>query len=196
MGRPAAKDRPAYDVETLTTIAVQVFNERGYDGTSMDDIARAAGITKGSLYHHVKGKEEFLTRGAGRALQALHAVLDEPQAQQGTALARLKHILARAVAVEIRWLPEVSLLLRLRGNTPAEQALMAQRRHFDQVFTALVRAGIAEGSLRADLDPRLVTRLILGMANWLVEWYRPQGALAPEQIADGILKLAFEGLER
>ena len=56
-----------YDVESLLAVAVQVFRERGYDGTSMDELARAAGITKSSFYHHVKGKEELLRRSLDRA---------------------------------------------------------------------------------------------------------------------------------
>ena len=69
--------RTTYTPDSLLEVAVTVFNERGYDGTSMEDLARAAGITKSSIYHHVKGKEELLTRGVNRALDALNGALDE-----------------------------------------------------------------------------------------------------------------------
>src|SRR2546426_5348119 len=96
----ASSRRPAYTADSLLEVAVAVFNERGYDGTSMEDLARAAGITKSSIYHHVKGKEELLERGVNRALDALTASLDEVEnMQQATALDRVELAVHRAVEV-------------------------------------------------------------------------------------------------
>ena len=75
MGRPSAKSRKAYNFDALLDVAVRVFLERGYDGSSLDQVARAAGITKASIYYHARGKEELLLRGAGRAFDALFAAL-------------------------------------------------------------------------------------------------------------------------
>lgn len=84
MGRPSAKSRKAYNFDALLDVAVRVFLERGYDGSSLDQVARAAGITKASIYYHARGKEELLLRGAGRAFDALFAVLEnEPEATAG-----------------------------------------------------------------------------------------------------------------
>src|SRR5271168_5372314 len=65
VGRPSAKSRKAYNFDALLDVAVRVFLERGYDGSSLDQVARAAGITKASIYYHARGKEELLLRGAG-----------------------------------------------------------------------------------------------------------------------------------
>jgi hypothetical protein len=73
---------------------------------------------------------------------------------------------------------------------------MERRREFDQWVTELLRAAAEEGDLRSDVDLRLATRLLFGMINSVVEWYRPQagGALEADRIADAVVRLAFDGL--
>ena len=79
---PATK-RDTYTPESLLAVAVEVFNERGYDGTSMEHLSRAAGISKSSIYHHVRGKEDLLHRAVGRALDGLFGILEESVRQFG-----------------------------------------------------------------------------------------------------------------
>src|SRR6516162_8600112 len=112
MGRPSAKQRKPYDLDSIIDVAVRVFLERGYDGSSLEDIARAAKITKSSIYYHVASKEELLSRGGGRAFDALLAVFDEPNATDGSACDRLRHVLRRTAEITVEKLPEVALLLR------------------------------------------------------------------------------------
>lgn len=92
--------------------------------------------------------------------------------------------------------PYVTLLLRVRGNTKTERWALERRREFDQRVSELLQAAVAEGDLRADVDIRLATRLLFGMVNSLVEWYRPQpgGFPGEEQLADTVVQLAFEGM--
>ncbi len=161
-----------HDAASLVTTAAQVFTERGYDGTSMKDLAQAAGLTKSSIYHHVSGKEQLLRLALERALQPLFAVLDEPGATTGPALDRLEHVLRREVDVLVGDLAHVTLLLRVRGNTATERWALEQRRSFDAAVTELARSAVDEGSLRPDLEPALVTRLVFGMINSIAEWYR------------------------
>jgi AcrR family transcriptional regulator len=188
--------RDTYTPESLLAVAVGVFNERGYDGTSMEDLSRAAGISKSSIYHHVRGKEELLERAVGRALEGLFGILEEPGARQGRAVERLEHVTRRTTRVLMDELPYVTLLLRVRGNTATERRAMERRREFDQRVADLLRAAVAEGDLRADVDARLATRLLFGMINSLVEWYRPdgRGSVDGDQVADTVVLLAFDGL--
>jgi len=185
--------RRPYDIDTLTDVALRVFAERGYDGASMDDVARAAGITKASIYHHVAGKEALLDRGLTRALDALFAVLDEPPAIEGRALARLRHITGRVAEITLRMLPELTVLVHVRGSSKSERAALERRRSFDRVVTELIAQAQRDGDVRPELEPRLVARLVFGMSNSVVEWYR-SGALTSEAIAGAIVALAFEGI--
>lgn len=189
--------REAYNADSLLAVAVQVFNERGYDGTSMEHLSRAAGISKSSIYHHVRGKEELLERAVGRALDGLFGTLDEPGARTGRAVRRLEYVVHRTVEVLIAELPYVTLLLRVRGNTRTERWALERRREFDHRVAELLRAAVADGDLRADVEVRLATRLLFGMINSIVEWYRPQGGAhtaSGEQVADAVSRLAFDGL--
>ncbi|MDQ1009619.1 AcrR family transcriptional regulator [Streptomyces sp. V4I23] len=189
--------RDTYTPETLLTVAVRIFNERGYDGTSMEHLSRAAGISKSSIYHHVAGKEELLRRAVSRALDALFAILDEDGAVAGRAVERVEYVTRRTVEVLMAELPYVTLLLRVRGNTKTERWAMERRREFDQRVADLLKAAAAEGDLRADMDTRLATRLLFGMVNSLVEWYRPHaGGYDGEQVAEAVVRMAFDGLRR
>ena len=179
--------RQRYDQDSLLAVAAQVFTDRGYDGTSMEDLARAAGITKSSIYHHVQSKEELLRIGLDRALDALFAVFDEPESRDGRAVDRLRHVVRRTVEVLVSELPYVTLLLRVRGNTATEQGAMERRRSFDRQVRALFAEAIADGDLRAELDPALTERLVFGMINSVVEWYRPR---SPAQTSVGELVAA------
>ena len=188
----ARRGRPGYDQQTVLRRAVEVFNRQGYDGTSMGDLARELGVGKSALYHHVPGKEALLSEALDEALDGLTAVLDRPIGT--TAYDRLRAAVRDSVRVLVEHLPAVTLLLRVRGNSEVEVAALRRRRQIDDRLAALVSAAAAEGSLRADLPPDLVSRLLFGMVNSLVEWYRPGGPVDADTLADALATLAFEGL--
>ncbi|TDC20897.1 TetR/AcrR family transcriptional regulator [Streptomyces sp. 8K308] len=196
MGTAARRD--AYTVRSLLEVAVGVFNDRGYDGTSMEHLSRAAGISKSSIYHHVRSKEELLNRAVSHALDGLFAVLDEPAARDGRAVARLEWVVRRTAEVLMERLPYVTLLLRVRGNTDTERWALARRREFDQRVADLVRAAVAEGDLRPEVDPRLATRLLFGMINSIVEWYRPHPGepVVSGDVVEAVISTAFDGLRQ
>ncbi|MET7538409.1 TetR/AcrR family transcriptional regulator [Streptomyces sp. NPDC005507] len=187
--------RDTYTPETLLSVAVQVFNERGYDGTSMEHLSKAAGISKSSIYHHVAGKEELLRRAVSRALDGLFGILGEEHARVGRAVERLEYVTRRMVQVLISELPYVTLLLRVRGNTDTERWAMERRREFDHQVAELLKAAAADGDVRGDIEVRLATRLVFGMINSIVEWYRPGGrGMDDREVADAVVQLIFGGL--
>jgi AcrR family transcriptional regulator len=186
--------RQPYGIDTLTDVALRVFAERGFDGSTMDDVARAAGIAKASIYHHISGKEELLRRGLDRALTALFAVLDEPGAAEGRPIGRLQYIYRRVatLALELRF--ELTVLVRVRGNSSAERDALLRRRSFDERVTAIVRNAQAAGEFDTNLDASLAVRLMFGMVNSIVEWYKPDGPLPIERIADALVHIVFRGV--
>ena len=198
-GEPSAgttrerRARPTYDPSSLVEVAARVFNERGYDATSMEDLSAAAGITKSSFYHHVRGKEALLRAALERALDGLFGILEEPAALTGSPLTRLRHIVRRQVEVLATELPHVTLLLRLRGNTETERWALGRRREFDAAIAALVREATAAGELRAGPDPAVDARLLSGLVNSLVDWYRP-GRISVDALVAEVDRMAFEGL--
>lgn len=192
--RSAKRGRPGYDLESLLAVAVKLFNERGYDGTSMEDLSRKLGITKSAIYHHVPSKQELLRLSVNRALDGLFEIVAELETVEGRAVERLEHLVRASVAVLVAQLPFVTLLLRVRGNTKVERDALARRREFDHIVTSLVTAAVEEGDLRADIDPATAARLLFGMVNSLIEWYRPRGGIGADALADSVARMAFDGL--
>ena len=187
--------RRPYDIDSVTDVAFHIFAERGFDAASMEDVARAAGITKASIYHHVPSKEALLARGLDRALAALFGVLDEPAARSGSARERLAAIVRRVAEITMSMRAEVSVLFRVRGNSATERDAMERRRTFDARIAELVREGQAAGELRTDVEAALIVRLIFGMSNSVVEWYRPGGRAPAAEIAAAVEAIAFEGVD-
>jgi AcrR family transcriptional regulator len=185
--------RPGYDLESLLSVAVSVFNERGYDGTSMEQLSQRLGITKSSIYHHVDGKEDLLRLALDRALDGLFEAIADAQEAEGPAIRRLERLVYRSVEVLAERLPYVTLLLRVRGNTEVERHALERRRQYDRIVADLVRQAEAEGDIRADVDPGMISRLLFGMVNSIVEWYRPHGNDS-SHLASAVCAVAFDGL--
>ncbi len=200
MSEPASQQprrgRPGYDQETVLRRAVELFNRQGYDGTSMGDLARELGFTKSAIYHHVDSKSHLLEQVLDVALDELTAVIEAAQDPSGgTAYQRLRSAVRQSVEVLVAHQPAVTLLLRVRGNSAVELEALRRRRWVDAQLAELVQAAVEEGALRADVAPDLVSRLLFGMVNSLVEWYRPDGPVDPELLGDEILAVALGGMQ-
>ncbi len=191
---PARRGRPGYDRDGILAVAVQLFNEQGYDATSVADLARRLGLAKSALYHHFSSKEELLSVALEAALGGLEAVLDDPRASVGAASDRLRFVLTGATDVLVAQLPAVTLLLRVRGNSAVEQAALERRRVFDHRVTDLVSAAQTEGDVRDDVDAAVAARLLFGMINSVVEWYRPGGGVDGGRLGADIVRIALDGL--
>ncbi|MFI7614969.1 TetR/AcrR family transcriptional regulator [Nonomuraea terrae] len=191
---PTRHRKRGHDPESVLSIAVGVFNERGYDGTSMEDLARALGVTKSAIYYHVPGKEQLLARALDRALDGLFELMADERAASGPAIERLEWVVRQSVRILVDRLPYVTLLLRVRGNSGTEQAALERRWEFDRFIGRLVIEAAAEGGIRPDVDPALVTRLLFGAVTSISEWYQPARGASADDLADALLKMAFGGL--
>jgi AcrR family transcriptional regulator len=190
---PRRRGRPGHDQEAVLTAAVRLFNERGYEATSMGDLAESLGITKSSIYHHISGKQELLRMAIDHALDGLFEAADQVKQLEEPAIDRLEQLIRRSVLVLADRLEFVTLLLRVRGNTAVEQQALLRRRVFDARVTELVKQAQAEGGVRPDVDPATAARLLFGMVNSLTEWYRPRRGSA-EAMAETVTAIAFDGL--
>lgn len=188
------KGRPGYDMETVLQISVGVFTERGFDGTSMNDLAAALGVSKSAIYHHVSSKEELLRIALDRALDGLHSVVTETAELQAPAVDQLEFLVRGSVRVLLERLPYVTLLLRVRGNTLVERRALSRRRKFDSFTASLVSQAQEDGDVRPDIDAAVTARLLFGMVNSLSEWMRPSKQRDEDAIIDAICAIVFQGL--
>jgi AcrR family transcriptional regulator len=196
-GRPAdapRRGRPGHDLESVLAVAVEVFNERGYDGTSMRELSERLGIAKSAIYHHVTGKEELLRLALDRALTGLSAVADRARVLPAPAIERLEYLVRGSVEVLEAESPYVTLLLRVRGNTTVERAALDRRRAFDRFVADLVGAAQRDGDIDPDRDALITARLLFGLVNSIVEWYRPTRRAGTRPLADAVCAMAFDGL--
>ncbi len=190
------RGRPGNDKETVLRRAIDLFNRQGYDATSITDLASDLGVTKSAVYHHFPSKEALLAAALDEALEGLTAAVASAAdaTRDDRAYDRLRATVEASVAILASHLPAVTLLLRVRGNSPLEQSALERRRHIDEQLATLVGRAVAEGDLRADVPPEVISRLVFGTVNSLVDWYRPDGALPPETLAASVADVLFDGL--
>ena len=189
--------RRQHDANSLLQVAVRVFNERGYDGTSMEHIAHAAGITKSSIYHHVDSKESLLGRALDRAILALDDAFvpaEKALEHYGRPIEAVEAVVRRTAKALLDDIEVITLFLRVRGNSATELRAIDKRRDFDKRVSELVTLAADAGDIRSDLDPAVVTKLVFGSINSLIEWYKPGGRLTADQIVDHAAALVLDGL--
>ena len=146
------RGRPGYDQDSVLRIAVEAFNEHGYEATSMGKLADRLGISKSAIYHHVSSKEDLLRLALDEALIPLEAVIDEVQVHQGSADERLDFFLRATFRILISKRSYVTLLLRLRGNTELERNALDRRRAMDRQLAQLVTEAQSNRQVPGGLD--------------------------------------------
>lgn len=176
--------------------AFGLFTRRGYDRTSIDEIAVAAGVAKTSLYRHFAGKEDILAAGVQVPLRALTSVFADPDARSGPYVDRMAFVLRRVVEIEAEFLAATSVLVRLYGDTDTERQVIESRRRFERQVAELIERGVEGGELRSDIPPILQARLLLSLTSWIVVWFDVDGPMSPRALADHLVSFSLDGLSR
>jgi AcrR family transcriptional regulator len=187
------KDRLAEVYRT----AAQIILRKGYDATSINDIANALGITKAGLYHYINGKKELLFDIMNFGLDQLEEEVVLPARSIADPAARLRYIIASHAKLVTRGQGAITLLVdEISALTPAQYRKITQRKraHFDRL-RELLNTLKSEGMLQ-DVDTTVATFSLLGMIHWLSRWFKQDGSLTEQQIADEIVKIALNGLLR
>ncbi len=181
--------------EGILEAAARIFSEKGFDATSMQDIAEAVHLQKASLYHHFSSKQEILAGILDRALDLLNTKLEEVLAQSLSPDEQLR----KAMICYLQTIAEnqnlsAVLLLELRSLDPQLKAKHASRREkFEGLWKDLIIRGRQQGVFQ-EIDPSLTGRAILGVMNWTVTWFRKDGAKTAEEIANLYADLLLNGL--
>jgi AcrR family transcriptional regulator len=195
-----AQKKSAPSNERLAEIyraAAQIILRKGYDATSVNDIANALGMTKAGLYHYINGKKELLFDIMNFGLGELDEEVAAPARALADPAARLRFILASHARLVTRGQGAITILVdEITALTPAQQRKITQRKraYFDFLRGTLDELRAA-GQLQ-DVDTTAAAFSILGMVNWLSRWFQQGGALTEEQAADQIVRIALHGLLR
>jgi TetR/AcrR family transcriptional regulator, cholesterol catabolism regulator len=179
--------------EELTRIAARLFAERGYQGTSLADLAEALGVQKASLYHHIASKEDLLWDVAWEGAEAFQAALDGVPAD-APAAERIRLALGAHLAVVGGQLDVATVFVREWRHLSDERRrqFTAERRRYEERIRELFRAGVEESQLRTDLDVATTALLFLSAANWAYTWLRP-GA-PTDELADRLYRALLDGM--
>jgi TetR/AcrR family transcriptional regulator, cholesterol catabolism regulator len=182
--------------EEVYAAALRLFREKGYHATSMQDIAGVVGLYKGSLYHYIGGKEELLVqvfeRGMGALLEEVERIAAEPELAPSVQVRQLIRAHVEAVANNLDALTVYLHEWRALAGESLNR-VRSQRERYAQVVTEVIERGVQTGELRTQ-DTRLATLAVLGMCNWLCQWYRPGGRLSPAEVGDQFADLVLDGL--
>jgi TetR/AcrR family transcriptional regulator, cholesterol catabolism regulator len=179
--------------QELTRIAARLFAERGYQGTSLADLAAALGVAKPSLYHHIASKEDLLWELAQEGAEAFHAGLDGVPASL-PATDRIRLALRAHLAAVAGQLDVATIFVRewryLEGGR--RDAFLAERRRYEDRVRELFREGVERSELRTDLDLATATLLFLSAANWAYTWLRPGSDT--DALADRLYDALLDGM--
>ncbi|HEX3825380.1 MAG TPA: TetR/AcrR family transcriptional regulator [Mycobacteriales bacterium] len=189
--RNAAKAR-------LIAAAIQVFHDKGYEQCSVQDVADAAGIVKGTLYYHVRSKEELLYEIMEQVLKSLAPRLEALADGPGTAMEKLREFVHIYVAHTVDNTEIMQIFFRDYDSLSdsRKHQLADTRDVYDSLLRSLLRQGQRDGEIRADLDVELADLALFGMLNWMARWYRRDGRLAPDDIAESLSDLAVAAVTR
>lgn len=186
----------------LAQVAVQLFREKGYKSTSLNDIAKCAGLDRATLYYYVASKEELFE-------EAVHGVLDANLREaerllKNSALGpreKLQLLFERLMASYEENYPHTYVYIQEQmqhvgaESTPWERNMVQQTKRFKRIVTLLLKEGVAAKAFRSDVSAELAANMLFGMFNWTHRWHRPGGQLSARAIAQGFCTIFFEGIQ-
>ena len=180
--------------DAVLHVAAQMFNERGFHATSLDDIAARLNVTKPTLYYYVKNKDAILLACVKKGLDMTLEGIDASRAAGGNAIDQLRACMRTYAEVVTQ--PFGMCLIRVGDEEvpePSRTELRRLKSEIDHAFRRLVEQGVQEGVL-APCDPKMAAFVIAGGLSWIGRWYQPQGAYSADQIIEQCTHLLLQGV--
>lgn len=180
--------------ESILQAAAACFGEQGYRATTLEAVAERLGISRVTLYRYCPSKEELLIRVFERSIAIFQRGLKQICAQDVPPAEKLRQIIRHQVRLMADHRNFLSVFFSEEGNLPADMARRARNegRAYNALIEGVIREGIETGQL-ASVPPKLLTFAILGMCNWLYQWYQPDGPLSADEVARLFIQFAEHG---
>ena len=185
-------------VERIEEAAVRLFGEKSYSVVGMRDISEAVGILPGSLYVHIRKKEDLLLRIVERGIRNYLDVIETAATSSLPAPDRLRGAIVAYMRVLARSLPQTRVAFHqwIYLSPPGQERVIELRRQYEDLFSAIVADGIAKQEFRPVPHPRIAVLAIIGMLNSAAEWFAPDGDLSAEEVGQVLADSALTGLAR
>jgi AcrR family transcriptional regulator len=180
--------------ESILQAAAACFGEQGYRATTLETVAERLGISRVTLYRYCPSKEELLIRVFERSIAIFQRGLQQICAQEVPPEEKLRQIIRHQIRLMADHRNFLSVFFSEEGNLPPEMARRArtERREYDELIESVIHEGVATGRL-APLPAKLVTFALLGMCNWLYQWYQPEGSWSVDEVARIFINLVEHG---
>jgi len=181
--------------EAILESAITLFGKRGYNGTTMRDIAKDVGVLPGSLYAHISSKETLLDEIVELGIESFLQI-ESMLAATDSSVEKLRAAIRAHVKIAAEN-PGRSLVVFHQWRFLTEPNLtraLNKRRRYQQLFVKLIDAGIADGSFAADLDSKIAVLTILGALNWVPEWFSRAGPFTPYEVGEKMADHLLSGL--
>ncbi len=194
------KDSAARDLErdekrdAVLRIAAQIFCEKGVRKASLDEIADRLNVTKPTLYHYFRNKDDIVAQCAMMGLRLIDDAIADADKQGVSALDRLRAALRRYAEVMMMDFGMCVIRIAETDLSPAGRAeFRTQKRKIDRRIRELVQDCVTEGAI-VTTDVRMAVFMLAGSLNWIARWYDPSGAQSPEAISHFVVEGLIQGL--
>lgn len=180
--------------------AAKVFKENGLAKSSIDDIAKAAGLDRATLYYYVGSKAELFEEVVLEVLQKNVEMAEEIRDSSRPTDEKIEDLFGRLLQSYSDYYPHMQVFLQEDASKMASRDgsidVMELQRRFDRALVSIVQEGIDNDVLRADVSPRLAAFGLIGMINWTHRWFHPDGPVGPDEVAKAFSVVAVEGLRK
>jgi AcrR family transcriptional regulator len=198
-GAPSSSPEPAAQsrYSDLLDAATKLFSEHGYERTTVRMIADEMGVQSGSLYSHIKSKEEVLRHIVIACAETLMERVEAAREHSDTPDEQLRAMCRAHMLVQQENKAAVTIYFDewQKLDAEARERIVALRRQYEQMLTQVVASGVERGDF-GPVDVRGAVLVVLSALNWAYTWYRPDGRLSPEEIADVFVGILLDGLRR
>ncbi|HET7742970.1 MAG TPA: TetR/AcrR family transcriptional regulator [Mycobacterium sp.] len=180
--------------------AAEVFSIRGFNGTSITDIANHLGISQSNIYYYFATKEEIFLELVRQSTEFNVNGAEAVAAKQDPAIDRISEVVELLATSYQRQYPFLNIYVQedarwlSSSGTELQQVFLDSARRFENAVRAIVEDGIRNGEFKSDMDSRMVTYAILGAVNWMHRWYRPGGELTGAEIGKAMSDILLRGI--
>jgi AcrR family transcriptional regulator len=180
--------------EEILAVSARLFREKGFTATTMEDIAAELYITKPALYYYIKTKHDLLYEICESAINRLIEGVQQIKDLHSAPEDRLRDLVRLHVSMFSENGDIITVYLADESELPAEKRdfIRSRSREYEAMYREILAQGMTEGVFR-DLDVHMAVRAISGMCNWLSSWYRPDGQMGVDEIADIFVDLILNG---
>jgi AcrR family transcriptional regulator len=182
--------------ERLLRVATRLFARHGFEGTSVQDIVDAAGVTKGAMYHYYGSKDDLLFEVYHQLLTMQMSHLTDIVKSSGTPEERLRAAAIDVVESSLASLDDMIVFFRSLHMLPDDRQtqVRAERRAYHDVFRGLVEEGMAAGVFRTEVSADIIVHYFLSAVNQIGSWFHPAGALTAREVGEQYAELLLGGL--